>query len=310
MLGGMAAGEPAHELTLLRGARSGPDRPALDRTDRAGRLARLRELAGDLSPVTLARDRCLPVLPAIEALLPGGLRRGSTVSVDGPGSTALLHAVLAGPTRAGSWAACVGAPALGWAAAAELGVALERVAVVRSDERRAPAVLAALVDAFDLVVVGPDHRPDRTEVRRLLSRAQERGAVVLTFDGGAVARRGARRSGGGGRGAWPGADVQLRCGAMAWSGPGDGWGHLQERRVSVTVEGRRSFDRPRRVDLLLPGADGVALADADATVLFGTGGSGSGPGSDAGPDTGSHARPTERSDRTAEVVPLSRRQVG
>ncbi|UDY37003.1 hypothetical protein [Dermatobacter hominis] len=294
----MAAGEPAHELTVLRGERPDdaggqagadrrdrPDRP--DRSDRAGRLARLRELAGELSPVTLAGERRLPVLPALEAVLPDGLRRGSTVAVGGPGSTALLHAVLAGPTRAGSWVACVGAPALGWAAAAELGVALERVAVVRTDERRAPAVLAALVDAFDLVVVGPDHRPDRTEVRRLLSRAKERGAVVLTLHGSAAA--GAPPRGGDRTGPWPGADVHLRCGSPAWSGPGDGWGHLQERRVTVTVEGRRSFDRPRRVDLLLPGADGVALADGDATALFGAG---------AGTEGG------------AEVVPLVRRQVG
>jgi hypothetical protein len=273
MLADMAAGEPAHELTVLRG-------------DRAGRLARLRELAGELSPVTLARERCLPVLPALEALLPDGLRRGSTVAVGGPGSTALLHAVLAGPTRAGSWAACVGAPALGWAAAAELGVALERVAVVRADERRAPAVLAALVDAFDLVVVGPDHRPDRTEVRRLLSRAKERGAVVLTLEGATGARAAA----------WPGADVHLRCGSIAWSGPGEGWGHLRERRVTVTVEGRRSFDRPRRVDLLLPGADGVALVGGE-------------PGTVLGAATGRGASGTE-AERTAEVVPLARRQVG
>ena len=92
------------------------------RGDRSEKLARLRELAGDLSPLTLARERSLPVLSSLEELLPDGLQRGSTVAFRGAGSTTLAQAVMAGPTRAGSWAACVGASTMGRAAAVEAAV--------------------------------------------------------------------------------------------------------------------------------------------------------------------------------------------
>lgn len=262
----MVAGEPARALRSVDAVPGSTDCssvPSSDRStdDRPERLARLRALAGDLSPLTLAQDRCLPVLSALESVLPGGLQRGTTVVVDGPGATALVHAVLAGPTTAGSWAACVGVASMGWAAAAEMGVALERVAVVRSDERRAPQVLAALVDAFDVVVIGDEHRPDRSEIRRLQSRARERGAVLLRLarsvpDFWASGYRDREQDGDG----W-GADVRLKCGPPTWSGTGQGWGHLTARRTTVTARGRRGFDRPHRVDLWLPGPDGVAIAD-------------------------------------------------
>lgn len=149
---------------------------------------------------------------------------------------------------------------MGWAAAAEMGVALERVAVVRSDERRAAQVLAALVDAFDLVVIGDEHRPDRGEIRRLQSRARERGAVLLRLARSEQGRSREQSSREHSDDGW-GADVRLECGPPMWSGPGQGWGHLQARRTTVTARGRRGFDRPHRVDLWLPGPDGVAIVE-------------------------------------------------
>jgi len=187
-------------------------------------------------------------------MLPGGgLRRGSTVDVSGTGATTLLQVVLAGPTRAGSWVAWIGADVIGWGAAAELGVCMERIAVVEVDEALRPAVIAALIDAFDLVVVGPGHRLAPAESRRLGARARERGAVILTLRPEPSQEGAARRSGGGG------ADVRLVCGPGVWIGPGSGWGHLRARRLTVSVEGRRAFDRPRRWDLLLSDPDGVEL---------------------------------------------------
>jgi hypothetical protein len=237
---------------------------------------RLRELVEQIRPVAFAHERTLPVLPALEALLPdGGLRRGVTVQVaGGAGATALALALVAGPTQAGSWAACVGVPEVGWAAAGELGVALERIVVVRpgapgpsgsgasgsegggSGSGGWATVLAALVDAFDVVVCGPEQAPSATEVRRLTARARERGAVVVAVGGpaGLHARR-----------AWPGADVHLRVVAADWSGPGQGWGHLAARRATVEAEGRRGLDRPRRAELWLPGPDGVAPVERSET---------------------------------------------
>ncbi len=229
-------------------------------TARAERLARLQALTGGLRPLTLAGERRLPVLPALEALLPGaGLQRGTSIAVSGPGATTLTQAILAGPTRAGSWAAFVGGRRIGWAAATELGVALERVAVVEVDQQRRAAVLATLVEAFDLVVVDPGDRLDRNELRRLDARVRERGSVLVVLESPTSSID--RGRGVPGSTSWPGADVRLVCGPAEWVGPGAGWGHLRSRRVAVVAEGRRSFDRPRRVDLWLPGPDGVQIVE-------------------------------------------------
>ncbi|HEY9555767.1 MAG TPA: hypothetical protein VIR58_03470, partial [Acidimicrobiales bacterium] len=51
-------------------------------TARRRDLSALDALAERVRPVTLTREQRLPVLPALEGLLPGeGLRRGSTVGV-------------------------------------------------------------------------------------------------------------------------------------------------------------------------------------------------------------------------------------
>src|SRR5689334_10995109 len=70
--------------------------------------------------------RVLPVAPELSGLLPGrGLRRGSTVAVatgraaPAGGGTSLMLALLAEASRAGSWCAVVGVPALGALAAQE-----------------------------------------------------------------------------------------------------------------------------------------------------------------------------------------------
>src|SRR6476660_8273685 len=99
----------------------------------------LEELAQRARPVVLSGDERLPVLPALEPLLPGaGLRRGSVVAVSG--STSLLCALLAGASQAGSWCAVVGLPDLGLVAAAGLGVALERLALVPDPGSQWPVV--------------------------------------------------------------------------------------------------------------------------------------------------------------------------
>src|SRR5918994_1936737 len=71
---------------------------------------------------TLADERLLPVVPALQPLLPsGGLRRGTTVAVTS--SAALALALVAGASAAGSWVAAVGLPDLGIVAAVETGIA-------------------------------------------------------------------------------------------------------------------------------------------------------------------------------------------
>lgn len=225
----------------------------------AATVTALRALVERTRPVSLAHQRTLPVLPALEELLPDrGLRRGTVVQVAGAtGATTVALAVVAGPTRAGSWAAVVGLSELGWVAAAEAGVDLEHVVAVRTPPRSWTDVVAALVDAFDVVVCGPDHAPSAGEVRRLASRARERGAVLVTVGGAATsvaAGRPARR-------AWPDPDVRLVVSGPRWSGLGQGWGALRGRRVTVAAEGRGALARPRRVDLWLPGPAGIQVAE-------------------------------------------------
>ncbi|MDZ7733099.1 MAG: hypothetical protein U5R31_08255 [Acidimicrobiia bacterium] len=221
--------------------------PAL-RESSAVDLARLAER---VQPVALAHERTLSVLPALESLLPDGLRRGSVVAVTGTAATSLALAVTAGPSGAGSWSVAVGVPALGLVAAGELGVALERLAVVGPPPPDAWApVVATLVEAFDVVLVRPPRTVRRADARRLTARARERGTVVLQL-GATDALEG---------------DLHLHTEMREWCGLGDGHGHLRARRVRVHAEGRRRATRPRRVDLWLADGQGrVSLAgDRDA----------------------------------------------
>ena len=210
----------------------------------------LREVVGRTRPLTLARDRCLPVLPALASLLPeAGLRRGSTVAVTG--SVTLAMALLAGPSAAGSWGAVVGLPALGAEAAAELGVALERLALVPEPGiERWPVVVAALLEGIDIVLAVPPPKVRAQHARRLTARARERDGVLVLL--------GSRRLG-----AEP-VDLQLAVMGGRWTGLGRGHGRLMARQVEVVARGRGAAARERRARLWLPGPGGeVALAGID-----------------------------------------------
>jgi hypothetical protein len=231
--------------------------PGVDRTiDPAGRLAtargllrRLEDRAVDPRPPAEpgADGRLLPVVAPLAGLLPGGgLRRGSTVAVaDGTASTSLLLALLAQASAAGAWAGVVGRPELGLVAAAEAGVALERLALVPYPGADLVAVTAALLDGLDLVAVafGQVRAADR---QRLAARARQRGAVLLPL------------------GSWPGADVELGCAQVEWQGVrggADGGGRLCARRVHVQLRGRGVVPAGRGTGLLLPGHTGRPAAD-------------------------------------------------
>src|SRR5690606_2275813 len=71
--------------------------------ERAVDLDGLRRAAEQAAPVSLAGERVLPVLDALASLLPAGLRRGVTATVEGgPGSTSLALALGAAASAAGS----------------------------------------------------------------------------------------------------------------------------------------------------------------------------------------------------------------
>lgn len=209
-------------------------------------------VASDLATTTDDRSRMLPVHEALAELFPwGGLRRGRTVAVRG--STSLLFALLARATETGSWAALVGMPNLGLRAASELGVAVDRLALVRHPGVDLPKVVAALLDGVDLVAVDPA-RLTEAQVRRLSARARHRGAVLLAT------------------GPWPGADLELTQETVSWTGLGEGHGHLAAREVRVTARGRGAATRPVETWLNLPGAQGVLTSVRMLTDSFGASG--------------------------------------
>jgi hypothetical protein len=216
-------------------------------------LERLAAAADLARPTALARERVLPVAEPLLPLVPGGLVRGTSVQVagrgEGVGSTSLALALLAGPSADGSWAAAVGVPTLGLAAAAGFGVDLGRLVLVAPPPAREwGTVVATLLDAFDVVVARPplDGRVGPGDARRLAARARERGSVLVRLAG---------------EQRWPeAADLSLAVTATTWEGLGQGHGHLRARRALVEASGRRGHDRPRRTELWLPGPDGILAA--------------------------------------------------
>lgn len=185
----------------------------------------------------------LPVAAPLAAALPrGGLARGSVVSVLGQGATSLLYTLLAGP--AGCWSALIGMPGLGLAAAAELGVDLNRVALIPDPGADALQVVSILIDGVDLVAVAlpSSARPAPSRQRVICGRLRQRGSVLLVL------------------GSWPGADLVLTARGMGWHGLGRGHGRLRDRELAVHVGGRRAAGPGSRVELLL-------RADRDAVRI-------------------------------------------
>src|SRR5262245_22748856 len=199
--------------------------PSLPRRDEQA-VRQLRAAATRAAPAVPAGNRLIAVAGPIGRHLPaGGLRRGSTVALDGPpgaGSTTVALLLAAATTSAGEWAAVVDPDAtLGARAAAEAGVALERCAVVRRvPPDRWPAVVSALLDggAFVVAVVPPGLRPG--DARRLTARARERATVLVAL------------------GAWPAeAALRIRACGRGWTGLAAGEGLLANAGLDVHVEG-------------------------------------------------------------------------
>jgi hypothetical protein len=175
----------------------------------------------------------LPVIPELAALLPGGaLRRGSTVAASG--ATSLLIGLLTAASRAGSWCAVVGMPMLGAVAAAEAGIALDRLALVPHPGADWSAVVAALLDGIDVVVAAPPGPVAGALTGRLAARARQRGSVLIAY------------------GRWPGADVTLDSTRGRWEGLDGGAGRLRKREMTVVAGGRGAAARGRQATFWLP----------------------------------------------------------
>jgi hypothetical protein len=212
----------------------------------AGRMvvgsAALADLVRPASaPDPVGGHRVLPVVPELTGLLPNrGLRRGSTIAVAAgqprrSGGTSLMLALLAEASRAGSWCAVVGVPTFGVGAAAELGIALDRLALVPNPGPEWATVVAALIDGVDVVVTTVPATVSASVASRLAARARQRGSVLVPY------------------GRWDGADVTLQVVRGVWEGLGRGRGRLRRREITVSARGRGAAARPKEIKVWLPG---------------------------------------------------------
>jgi hypothetical protein len=176
--------------------------------------------------------RLIPTHPAIGRLLPGGgLKQGAAYSVED--SAALVMALLAAPSAAGSWCGVVGIPEFGVEAAQGFGIDLDRLVLVPHPGDQWLAVTAAVADVLGVVVTRPPKRASDSSVSRLTARLRQRGATLIVL------------------GPWPQSEAMLSISESTWTGIGNGHGHLAARQVTVTVSSRLAT-RPRSTRVWLP----------------------------------------------------------
>lgn len=224
--------------------------------DRLAEVHRLRAKVEQVQGRSLDAP-ALPAFPSLSRLLPGGgLRPGSVYTLaPGSASVSLLLALLAPPSRAGSWCGVVGMPHLGAEAAERLGVELSRLVMIPDPGSRWLAVTATVAEVLPVVAVRPPGRVADAEAARFAARLRDRDGVLLV------------------QGSWPQAEATLSVSAPGWGGLGRGHGYLDAREVTVTVTSRR-LSTPRRGRMLLPAPGGVVDAPAAAPAV----GAGSAPG--------------------------------
>lgn len=197
------------------------------------------EVLAKLKPVTLSGEQRLDVPEELSALFPwGGIQRGWSVAVEGNGAWSLAMSMLGVALGEEGWLAVVGVPSFNVAAAAGLGMRLDRMLLVEEPgPGRWGTVVATLLESVDAVAIAPTMRVGVRDQRRLTARAREQGSIIVHLDGAET---------------WPTApDITLSVENQRWDGIGDGHGHLRDRRVSIRSTGRRTGAMSAPVDLAL-----------------------------------------------------------
>lgn len=236
----------------------------------------LTALGDRVAPVTMARERTLPVADDVAGLFAdGGLVRGRVLSSTGSAATSTALRAVAPAVQAGSWVAVVDVATFGLDAASEMGIPLERVVAITTDAEHAAGehgetgettktgeiaetgetvgqrwadVVAAAADGFDVVITRVPAGVRAGIVGKVAMRVQQRGVVMVVLgDPGALV-----------------CDGVLHSGTQTWSGLGRGWGHLRQRSVEVVASGRR-LPGQRRHTVTLPPLPAPSTAVQPAT---------------------------------------------
>lgn len=184
-------------------------------------LATVRSLQQRISTMQPARlDDGLPTPPELRPLLPGGaLRKGAPIAVQG--SLQLALALLGSASASGAWCGVIGIPELGFEAAAQAGLTLERLVLVPDPGAHSLTVAGMLSEVLTILVLCPNRQPAPGEVERLNARLRDHGTALVVTN------------------TWPRSDTALRVTASRWSGLGRGHGLLRTHELSVSSTDRR-----------------------------------------------------------------------
>lgn len=182
-------------------------------------LVSLQQRINEMQPLRLG-ERALPTAAALKPLLPGGtLRAGSAYSVRGSWQLAL--AFLAEASQSGAWCGVLGCPAFGAEAAASLGVALDRCALIPAPGPHALSLAGTLSETLTVIVARFDARVSPGDAERLSARMREHGSALIVV------------------GDWARSESRLTVATSHWDGLGEGYGSLGMRALSVRSEDRR-----------------------------------------------------------------------
>jgi hypothetical protein len=165
-------------------------------------------------------ERSRTTLAELAALTGPMLGPGMVAQVTG--SMGALLAVAAGGIGPEDWAVAAGLPNMGLLAGAQLGLPLGRTVVVPDLGHQPLRVVAALIDAYGLVLLGdtPLAGQDR---RRLEARLRHRQSRLVTT------------------GPWAGAGLTVAVERCHQAPLGGGDGHLADTLLDVVVTARQGF---------------------------------------------------------------------
>lgn len=179
--------------------RSGEDRTATVEALRA-RLRGMQQ--GALQPTAPALEE--PALAGLDEVV-RRLRSGAAHSIE---SRSLALACLGAAMPRGAWGAIVGMPDLGIEAARDLGVPMDRIALVPHPGRSWLDVVASLAEAMPVVLAVSPGRVSPTEAARLAARLRQASSTLLV------------------EGPWPNATTVVRQVRAEWEGLADGDGRI------------------------------------------------------------------------------------
>lgn len=175
--------------------------------DRTAAVEALRERLRGMQHAGVLQAAPVPAGPEAAGLaeVVRGLRPGAAHSIE---SRSLALACLGAAMPAGAWGAIVGMPDLGVEAARDLGVPIDRIALVPHPGRSWLDVVASLAEAMPVVLAASPGRVAPADAARLAARLRQAASTLLVA------------------GPWPDAATVVRSVRAEWQGLADGDGRI------------------------------------------------------------------------------------